>query len=66
MHRRQSEGNETIMLISVLSLTDLYTFFFCHSRVNGNPEAMENTFDVIPAKAGIQETKVLDSASSAE
>jgi len=26
----------------------------------------ENTFDVIPAKAGIQETKVLDSASSAE
>jgi len=40
MYRRQSEGNETIMLISVLSLTDLYTFFFCHSGVNGNPEAM--------------------------
>ena len=29
-----------MFLHSIMSLTDLYTIFFSHSRVNGNPEVM--------------------------
>jgi len=36
----KNRAMNAIVITSVVSLTDLYTIFFRHSRVNGNPVAL--------------------------